>query len=348
MRVSIKPPLSIFHFFIVVLAPVLGITRQTHGSVVLHDSYAAPTAGDAPTDLGEGIFGYEINLGTEDFSAAGRGKLVMVYSGWDSANADSTITKVTYGGAALTEAVFANDNGFRVTAGVYYLDNVVTDGTLRIELVEGGQGHFGFGLYALDGLKLGVQDAASGRDPLTDATVSMTTNSGFFVQQATRNNQTLFDDPEDDYLTLFNYSINSFRALSQYQVTTAPGEYLAPIGNTGINFRTVATAAFEGLAGPLNVPQITSIIPLGSDIFELALIGKATTEFSFYASNNLDFASGSLIQNLTKGTPTDAGTIGGNNQSVLTTDANGNGKVQITLTGEPVKFIRAQTTTPQG
>ena len=241
-------------FIVVMLA-----AGHSFGAVVLQDSYAAATAGGAPVDLGGGIFGYDISVSTADFSASGHGKMVLVYSGWDDATVDSTVTKVTYAGVELVEAIFANDNGSRVTAGIYYLDNVATDGGLRTELAEGGQGHFGFGLYALDGLKPGVQDVASGRDPLSAATVSMTTNSGFFVQEAARNNQTLADDLGDDYQTLYNYSIDSYRALSQYQVTTAAGDYLAPINNTGVNFRIVAGAAFEAVPEPSS----TALLGLG-------------------------------------------------------------------------------------
>jgi hypothetical protein len=246
----------------VCVAAVLMAAHSSYGVVVLQDSYAETSPGGAPTDLGGGIFGYEIDV-TSSFSAAGHGKMVLVYSSWDDPGADAiptNVTNVTYDGAALTEAIFANDNGTLVTAGVFYLDNVVTDGTLRIELSRSVQTHFGFGLYALDGLKAGVQDAASGRDPLTDATVTMTTDSGFFVQEAARNNQSLADDPGDDYQTLYNYNVDSYRALSQFQVTTAAGDYLAPIGNTGVNFRIVAAAAFE--ADPIPEPGSAAMLGL--------------------------------------------------------------------------------------
>lgn len=48
--------------------------------------------------------------------------------------------------------------------------------------------------------------------------------------------------------------------------------------------------------------------------------------------------------NLTQGNPgSDPGTIGGTNNSVLTTDAGGDATVRIAMTGNPADFVRAQT-----
>ncbi len=227
-----------------------------HAAVILQDSYAVGSPGGAPTDLGGGIFGYEFNLDpSTDFSAAGHGKLILVYSSHDGAaggTAPPTVTSVTYGGAALTQAVWAVDNSPLVSAGIFYLDNVTTDGTLRIELSANNVANYGFGLYAVDGLKLGVQDTGSGRtatELTTTLPVAISTSEGFFVQEAARNNQTL-GDFVDDYQTLYNYSVNSYRALSQYQVTSAPGDYVAPIDNTGENFRIIVSAGFEAVPEP--------------------------------------------------------------------------------------------------
>lgn len=59
--------------------------------------------------------------------------------------------------------------------------------------------------------------------------MTLTTGSGFFVQEAARNNQTLAGDLGDDYQALYHYSVDAYRGLSQYQLTTAAGDYLAPI-----------------------------------------------------------------------------------------------------------------------
>jgi hypothetical protein len=47
--------------------------------------------------------------------------------------------------------------------------------------------------------------------------------------------------------------------------------------------------------------------------------------------------------NLTQGDPGDPGTIGGINNSVVTTDGSGNATVRMTLTG-PRNYVRAQST----
>ncbi len=89
-------------------------------------------------------------------------------------------------------------------------------------------------------------------------------------------------------------------------------------------------------------PRITSFTSVGINLWELTLVADASTDYSFYSSTTLDFTPGTLIENLVQGDPGDAGTIGGTNQSVLTTDANGDGKVRVTLTGDPSDFVRAQ------
>jgi hypothetical protein len=338
------------------LIPILSVLWMlpcAHGQVVLQDSYAAGAAGGAPTQLdgGSGPWGYEINIDAADFSAAGRGKLVMVYSGKDEDGGDlagAPVTGVSYAGAALTEAIFHEDAN-RVSVGIYYLDDVVSDGTLRIELADGNQSEFGFGLYALDGLKPGVQDTATaaGLGEPTAAAVTMTTESGFMVQEAARNNQSFSDDPDDDFETLYYYSgPQSYRALSQFQVTTAPGEYLAPVNNTG-RFKRVSAAAFEGIAPATSDPAITSISQVGPDLFELDLRGEADTAYEFYSSATLDFTPGTRVENLSQGDETnDSGTVGGTAADILTTDANGEARVRVILTGSPADFVRAQLAPP--
>ncbi|BCX46845.1 hypothetical protein HAHE_07530 [Haloferula helveola] len=318
--------------------------------VVLQESYKIPAAGNAPTQLdgGVGPFGYEIDV-TAEFSAAGHDKLVLVFSGHDGAfniPYPPEVTSVTYDGAALTQAIYDFDNGALVCAGIFYLDNVATDGLLRIELSAGNLAHYAFGLYAVDGTRPGVQDTGTARDPLSDATVTMTTNSGFFVQETARNNQSLAGDGSGDYSTLYSYSVDSYRVLSQYRVTTTPGDYLAPINNGGANYRRVVTAAFEAVEAPQVGPMITSFTSVGPNLWELELSGDADTAYEFRSSTTLDFDPGTLVENLTQGDPGDAGSIGGANDSVLTTDSNGDGKARLTLSGGPADFVRAQNVSP--
>ncbi len=236
-----------------ILIAALSLVSGAHGAVVLQDFYAPGASIDsAPTQLdgGTGPFGYEISISTGDFSAAGHGKLVMVYSGYGGG---IPVTNVTYNGASLSQAIQATGGNNIVTTGIFYLDNVISDGALRIELDSAGTTptNYSFGLYAVDGLKTGVQHTGGpGQYDLSSATVTMTTSEGFFVHEAARNNQTLAGDEGDDYLTLYNQSSGSFRALSQYQLTTAAGDYLAPINNTGTTARQIVSAGFEAVPEP--------------------------------------------------------------------------------------------------
>ncbi|MFK7910969.1 MAG: PEP-CTERM sorting domain-containing protein [Akkermansiaceae bacterium] len=249
------------------------VAGSSFGAVTLQDSYSAGASSGAASDLGGGTFGYEFTLdpGT-DFSAAGHDKLVMVVTGHD-ANVSGTpeIAGVTYNGVALTEAIQDADNGAIVTAGIFYLDNVVNDGTLRIELSGTGSNtvHLGYGLYALDGTAAGVADTGTARSNAEVVSlnhqVTINTDTGFFVQEAARNNQS-FAETADDYTTLYNYNVDSYRGYSQYRLTSAAGSYDAPVGNTGDNFKRIVTAAFE--AAPIPEPSTTALLGLGG----LALI----------------------------------------------------------------------------
>lgn len=241
----------------------LSVVPYAQGAVVLQDTYTALDA-VVQSDFGGGTFGYEINLDPNtDFSAAGHGKMVFVltyHDGGSGAPVPPTVTNVTYDGAALTQVVLEGDNGSMVRSGIYYLDNVVSDGTLRIEMDASNIAHYGFGLYAVDGLKTGVQDFghAGFNSEVTagDHEVTITTSEGFFVQEAARNNQS-FADTADEYNVLYSYSVDSYRGYSQYRVTDAAGNYAAPVGNTGDNFKIITTAAFEA------VPEPSSLALLG-------------------------------------------------------------------------------------
>lgn len=89
--------------------------------------------------------------------------------------------------------------------------------------------------------------------------------------------------------------------------------------------------------------KITSFASAGANLWELVLQGEPSTGYVFYSSTTLDFTPGTLVENLSQGDPGDEGTVGGPNDSVLTTDANGDGRVRVTLTGDPADFVRAQT-----
>lgn len=222
----------------------------------------------SPSDLGSSVFGYEVNVAAAGFTAAGTSKLVLSYSNWDNASFDASVTSVTYNGVALTQAVQDVDNAGRVITGIFYLDNVVSDGILRVVLAAGGTAESSFGLYALNGLAAGVADTGTGRtaaELTTTLPVTINTSEGFYVQEAARNNQS-FAGSADGFTDFHNISVDSYKALQQFQVTSAAGTYNAPIGNTGLNFRRIVAAGFE--AAPIPEPSSTALVGLGG----LALI----------------------------------------------------------------------------
>lgn len=96
----------------------------------------------------------------------------------------------------------------------------------------------------------------------------------------------------------------------------------------------VGTGAATGLS-------ITSFSSVGAGVWEVALSGSAGAEYQFRSSTALDFTSAVLIENLTQGDPADPGTIGGVNDSVVTTDANGNALVRMELASAMI-FLRAR------
>jgi hypothetical protein len=121
-----------------------------------------------------------------------------------------------------------------------------------------------------------------------------------------------------------------------------------PAGLTGGDgsFTLVLDAtAGTGLTGAAVVPfAITSITAVGGGVWELALTGPAGVTCEFRSSTTLDFTPGTLVENLTQGNPgSDPGTIGGPNNSQVTTDGIGNATVRMILTGDPSDFVRART-----
>lgn len=90
--------------------------------------------------------------------------------------------------------------------------------------------------------------------------------------------------------------------------------------------------------------SITSLTKVGDTEWEVVLAGGlAETSYELRSDCALDFAPGDLIENLSQGNPgIDAGTIGGPNNSVITTDESGNATFRVTLSDSPSCFLRAQ------
>lgn len=86
-------------------------------------------------------------------------------------------------------------------------------------------------------------------------------------------------------------------------------------------------------------PRITSIRSVGGDLWELTLKGNPASGYVFQESAMLEFAPGSLVENLVPGVSA-VGTIGGINDSEITTDGSGNATVRMMLSGS-ADFVRA-------
>ena len=95
-------------------------------------------------------------------------------------------------------------------------------------------------------------------------------------------------------------------------------------------------------AAPEAPPQITSFTGLGGGLWKLTLKGASNTGYEFRSSATLEFTPGTLVENLTQEDPGDPGAIGGANDSVITTDENGDATLRLTLAGGPANFVRAQ------
>jgi hypothetical protein len=139
-----------------------------------------------------------------------------------------------------------------------------------------------------------------------------------------------------------------------YAITSGSGPFIAS-GIDGVRFdfsNTVGTISGWTWYRELDVvgeptgsaPRITSFTGIGGGVWELKLLGNPDTGYEFRSSPILDFNPGTLVENLTAGVPA-VGTIGGTNDSVLTTDSNGDATVRMTLAG-PRNFVRAQEAPP--
>lgn len=87
-----------------------------------------------------------------------------------------------------------------------------------------------------------------------DHQVSIGTSNGFFVQEVARNNQSISETTDDAYQTLYKYTSTSgtgaLQSWSQYLVTSGAGDYVAPVGDPGDNFKIIVTAGFEAIPEP--------------------------------------------------------------------------------------------------
>lgn len=89
--------------------------------------------------------------------------------------------------------------------------------------------------------------------------------------------------------------------------------------------------------------SITSIAKVGEGEWEVVLTGLPNTAYELRSDSALNFDPGILIENLSQGNPgIDPGTIGGPNDSVVTTDGSGNATVRVMLAGGTAHFLRME------
>jgi hypothetical protein len=110
------------------------------------------------------------------------------------------------------------------------------------------------------------------------------------------------------------------------------------------NHTGIDNLAILGTAGADTRAEITSLTSLGGGLWELTLTGLADTGYEFRSSAIMDFDPGTLIEDLVPGIPA-LGVIGGDNDSVVTTDGEGNATVRMMLSG-PAQFVRARIPPP--
>lgn len=101
----------------------------------------------------------------------------------------------------------------------------------------------------------------------------------------------------------------------------------------GVGYQLVANSPPTDLA-------ITSFTAVGGGVWELALKGAAGGIYEFRSSTTLNFNPGTLVESLVLAGP---GTIGGPNNSQVTTNGSGLATVRINLGSAPKNFVRAQT-----
>ena len=94
-------------------------------------------------------------------------------------------------------------------------------------------------------------------------------------------------------------------------------------------------------SGPVDVPEIISFVSVGDGVWELVIEGRADTGYRFVSSSTLEFGAGTEINSLSQGDEeNDAGTVA--DGSLLTTNEDGLGKVQLTLAGDLSDFVRVE------
>ena len=214
----------------------------------------------------------------------------------------------------LSETAGGNDNSLRFNASsVFTIDFVTTSGQNP---------------GAVDSASMGVNDGLS-HEWLVK--IDFAAGSGEAWVDADLN---AFDGTGGAGFTL----PTAFDALNYVRLQAAGPDNIIKVDD----FQIGRTAEDVGAIIVSGNPQITSFTRVSGDTWEVTLEGASNTGYEFYSSTDLTFSPGTLIETLAQGDEiNDPGTVTDSN--LLTTDSEGNGKVRMTLTGDPSDFVRAET-----
>jgi hypothetical protein len=240
---------------------------SANAAVTLTDSLFTLSGNTGLVDEGSGVYSYTFNsTALAGFSASGTDKLVVGVMNKDHTSvAGPLVSSVTYNSEGLTQAVQVAL--LRVRNSIFYLDNVGSDGDLKITFSDGttsNQTGYIIGLYALNGTATGVAHTASQSG--TGASVNVSTSSGFVLDLWSRNNGSLelivpsdFTEDIDEVVSVTGGALVGVFASS---ITTSAGSYLASVSGTDGNTGMVG-AAFDA-AAVIPEPSSTLLIGLSS------------------------------------------------------------------------------------
>lgn len=131
------------------------------------------------------------------------------------------------------------------------------------------------------------------------------------------------------------------------QVSVANGApirvYLDKILGTGSRNRTI----YDGVGYQLIHPAgqdlaVTSFTELGEGLWELEFQGRNDTAHLLRSSPSLALDSGVVVEDLSQEIPGEGGSVGGEQNQLITTDSTGRAKIQLTLPEDSAQFIRVE------
>lgn len=206
-------------------------------------------------DEGGGVYSYTYT--PTGFTAAGADKLVLGYINKDTgAVAGPVVASATYNGVAMDLAIQDTTGSNRVRNSIFYLDNVATDGNLKItfnDSVPSNQTSWVVALYALSGTADGFADTNSNKGTGTGAAVSVGTATGFVLNVWSRNNGGLELVTPSDFTEDVDLSVatsgGALAALINSAETTGAGSYAT--NSTGTNGTAgMVAASFDAVPEP--------------------------------------------------------------------------------------------------